>query len=210
MNRARERKTAGRARGIFRPFDPRRVIPSWGDRIRDTPCAIGQTRGVKALFTALRAVVWSAAFLSLWSWLALAARGYDAKLGGALPGWTPYAGVPLAAGGVALMLTCVCLFVLRGRGTPAPFDAPREFVVVGPYRFVRNPMYLGAYGALAGFALVFRSPGMLAFVAVPVACAHLFLLLIEEPLTEERFGDSFRAYKRAVPRWLPRLTPWRG
>jgi protein-S-isoprenylcysteine O-methyltransferase Ste14 len=165
---------------------------------------------VTALFTALRAVVWSAAFLSLWSWLALAARSYDPALGGALPAWTPLAGWPLVAAGLGLALACVCLFVLRGRGTPAPFDAPREFVAVGPYRYVRNPMYLGAYGALAGFALVFRSPAMLAFVAVPVVCAHVFLLVFEEPVTEARFGESFRAYKRAVPRWLPRLKPWPG
>ena len=165
---------------------------------------------MKALFTAVRAVVWSAAFLWLWSWVALGVRRYDAALGGALPAWTPFAGVPFVVGGVALMLTCVCLFVLRGRGTPAPWDAPREFVAVGPYRHVRNPMYVGGYGALAGFALEFRSPAMLAFVAVPFACAHVLVLVSEEPMLEDRFGESYRAFKRAVPRWLPRATPWRG
>ncbi len=79
---------------------------------------------MKVLFTAVRAVVWAAAFFVLWSWLALAARRYDDVLGGPLPAWGPWAGWPLIVAGAALCLTCVCLFVLRGRGTPAPFDAP--------------------------------------------------------------------------------------
>jgi protein-S-isoprenylcysteine O-methyltransferase Ste14 len=161
-----------------------------------------------ALFTALRAVGYMTAFLSLWGWLALAARRYDAILGGPLPSWTPYAGTPFAIVGAALSLTCVVLFVLRGRGTPAPFDAPREFVAVGPYRYVRNPMYHGAYGMLVGLALIFRSPAMLAFVLVPAVCAHVFVLVFEEPVLKRRFGASYLAYKRAVPRWWPRLTPW--
>jgi len=165
---------------------------------------------MKVLFTALRAVIWMTAFLSLWGWLALAARRYDAALGGALPAWGPLAGWPFVVAGAALSLTCVCLFVLRGRGTPAPFDAPREFVAVGPYRYVRNPMYHGAYAMLVGFALAFRSPAMLVFVAVPMVCAHVFVVVGEEPVLERRFGDSYRAYQRAVPRWLLRLTPWRG
>ena len=165
---------------------------------------------MKTLFTAVRAVAWAALFFLLWGWLALAVRRYDAALGGAWPEWTPSAGWPLVTVGAALDLTCVCLFVLRGRGTPAPFDAPREFVAVGPYRYVRNPMYHGAYVMLAGFALVFRSPAMLAFVAVPAVCAHVFVLGFEEPVLEERFGESYRAYLRAVPRWLPRLKPWAG
>src|SRR5471032_793934 len=109
---------------------------------------------MSALFTAIRSVFWMTVFLSLWGWLALATRRFDPVLGGALPAWTPYASAPFVVAGAALVLSCVCLFVLRGRGTPAPFDAPREFVAVGPYRYVRNPMYVGAYAALAGFALV--------------------------------------------------------
>ena len=71
-------------------------------------------------------------------------------------------------------------------------------------------MYVGAYSALAGFALAFRSPAMLAFVAVPWVCAHVLVLVSEEPDLDVRFGESYRAYKRAVPRWLPRVKPWTG
>lgn len=165
---------------------------------------------MRVFFTALRAVVWAKAFLSLWTWLALAVRRHDAALGGALPAWAPGVGWPLMVGGAAVDLTCFWLFVVRGRGTPAPFDAPREFVAAGPYRFVRNPMYLGAYAMMAGLALVLRSPAMLAFVAVPAGCAHGFVLMFEEPDLAARFGEGYRAYQRAVPRWLPRLRPWDG
>ena len=163
-----------------------------------------------AFFTAVRAVIWGTAFLSLWAWLALASRRYDPTLGGALPGWTPFAGWPLVVAGATLGLECVRLFVVRGRGTPAPFDAPQDFVAAGQYRYVRNPMYLGAFAALAGFALVFRSPAMLVFVAVPVFCSHVFVLVYEEPALAARFGPSYRAYQRAVRRWLPRLRPWKS
>ena len=165
---------------------------------------------MNALFTAVRAMVWATAFLSLWGWLALAVRRYDAALGGALADWSPFAGWPLVVAGAALALTCVALFVVRGRGTPAPFDAPQKFVAVGPYRHVRNPMYLGGIATLAGCALVFRSPAMLVFVLVPCGCVQVFLLAFEEPDLNARFGESYRAYQRAVPRWRPRLIPWRG
>ena len=96
-------------------------------------------------------------------------------------------------------------FALLGRGTPAPFDPPRRFVAVGPYRFVRNPMYVGGLAMLAGFGLWRRSPAMFLLTAVGALVAHLFVVLVEEPGLTERFGDGCREYKRTVNRWLPRL-----
>ena len=55
--------------------------------------------------------------------------------------------------GAAIALWCVFTFAFIGKGTPAPFDPPRRLVIRGPYRFVRNPMYIGAGIALAGAAL---------------------------------------------------------
>jgi protein-S-isoprenylcysteine O-methyltransferase Ste14 len=156
------------------------------------------------LMNAFRTLVWGAAFLTMWGWLALASRRYDRAFGGALPAWMPWLGVPFLIAGIALTATCVYLFVVRGHGTPAPFDAPKEFVAVGPYRRVRNPMYLGGLAMLVGAALINRSPAMLAFTLVPAVCLFMFVKTYEERTLEKRFGDSYRAYKRSVPGWLPR------
>jgi len=156
------------------------------------------------LFLALRAALYMSGFVLLWGWLAVGARRWDAALGGPLPLWLQRAGGVLAAFGAILGLACGVLFVSRGRGTPAPFDAPRAFVAVGPYRRVRNPMYVGGVALLAGAALWLRSPGMLLFAGIAWLVAHLFVLFYEEPTLRRRFGESYEAYTRRVNRWWPR------
>ena len=153
----------------------------------------------------IRTVVYMTGFVVLWGWLALGVRRYDPAFGFEIPDWAPLLGLALMAVGGAVALTCGFFFATHGRGTPAPFDPPREFVAVGPYRYVRNPMYIGAFLVLGGFGLVERSPSVLLLAAAAVVLAHLFVVLVEEPGLESRFGDSFRAYKRSVRRWLPRL-----
>jgi protein-S-isoprenylcysteine O-methyltransferase Ste14 len=160
-------------------------------------------RPMELLNNALRTLLWAAAFLWFWSRMALWFLRYDSAFGGQFPAWTPYVGVPVLVAGAALTLWCVVLFVVRGRGTPAPFDAPREFVAVGPYRYVRNPMYLGGFAMLIGWALMNHSPAMLAFVAIPALCVFVFVRAYEEPTLEKRFGESYREYKRRVRAWLP-------
>ncbi len=156
------------------------------------------TQTFETLFAGLRTAVYVTAFFWLWAWLALSVRRYDAGFAVAWPEWIgPLAGVVMAAG-ATLCFTCVGFFVARGLGTPALFDPPREFVAVGPYRTIRNPMYIGALILLAGYSLRYRSVSMLLVV-------HLFVVLIEEPGLERRFGDSYRDYKRTVNRWLPRF-----
>lgn len=103
-----------------------------------------------------------------------------------------------------LTLACVATFVLKGRGTPAPFDPPREFVVVGPCKYVHNPMYWGAFFILVGFGLYHHSVSMLLFCLLPAVFIHLFVVFIEEKGLERRFGDPYRGYKRSVNRWLPK------
>ena len=105
--------------------------------------------------------------------------------------------------GAAVAISCVAVFVARGRGTPAPFDPPREFVAQGPYRYVRNPMYVGGLGVIAGFGLYQRSLAIVLFALVFLCCAHLFVVFYEEPGLERRFGHSYLDYKRSVNRWLP-------
>jgi protein-S-isoprenylcysteine O-methyltransferase Ste14 len=121
------------------------------------------------------------------------------------------AGLALAIAGGAVALWCVLTFATLGRGTPAPFDPPRRLVVRGPYRFVRNPMYLGAGTALGGAALYCRSLPLLGYLAVFLVAAHLFVIGYEEPTLAGKFGADYRAYRAAVRRWLPgwraRLRP---
>ncbi len=118
------------------------------------------------------------------------------------------AGIAAVLAGGALALWCVLAFAVVGRGTPAPFDPPRRLVVRGPYRYVRNPMYLGAGGALAGAGVYYASAALLAFTAVFLLVAHLFVLGYEERALGRRFGAEYEGYRRRVRRWLP--GPRRG
>ena len=114
------------------------------------------------------------------------------------------AGMLLAISGAALTLTCILTFVFVGKGTPAPFDPPRELVVQGPYRLVRNPMYLGAGLALAGAALFYRSTRLLGYAALFLVITHVFVVLYEEPTLRQTFPRDYEAYCRRVGRWWPK------
>jgi len=87
-------------------------------------------------------------------------------------------------------------------------DPPRRLVVQGPYRFVRNPMYLGAGTALAGAALFFQSLPLVGFTALFLLSTHLFVRWYEEPTLRRTFGEVYQAYCRKVARWRPRLSPY--
>jgi protein-S-isoprenylcysteine O-methyltransferase Ste14 len=113
-------------------------------------------------------------------------------------------GMLLGASGAALALACILTFVFVGRGTPAPFDPPRRLVIRGPYRFVRNPMYLGAGLALAGAALFYQSVPLLAYAGVFLLVTHAFVVLYEEPTLRQTFEKDYEAYCRRVGRWWPK------
>jgi protein-S-isoprenylcysteine O-methyltransferase Ste14 len=153
----------------------------------------------------IRTAIYMTGFVVLWGWLALGVRRYDPVIGFELPEWVPSLGFALMAVGGGLALACGGFFAARGLGTPAPFDPPREFVAVGPYRYVRNPMYIGALLMLGGFGLIERSPSVLLLAAGAAILAHAFVVFVEEPGLERRFGESYREYTRLVRRWLPRL-----
>lgn len=114
----------------------------------------------------------------------------------------------LAVGGLVLVAGTVVLFHRHG-GTLAPWDAPRRLVVRGPYCWVRNPMILGVAGILLAEALLAGSWLLGAWFAFFSLANAMWIPLVEEPGLERRFGEAFREYKAAVPRWLPRLRPWR-
>lgn len=114
------------------------------------------------------------------------------------------AGIALIVPGVLLMAACFADFARRGRGTPAPVDPPVRLVIAGPYRLVRNPMYVGGLLILAGEAVLWASPRLLAYAAGFWLLTHLFVVAHEEPALAARFGDEYAAYRSAVPRWIPR------
>jgi len=114
------------------------------------------------------------------------------------------AGMFLGAAGAALAGTCISVFVFVGKGTPAPFDPPRRLVVTGPYRFVRNPMYIGAGLALTGAALFYQSFALLGYIGALFLITHLFVTAYEEPTLRRIFGKNYRAYCGRTGRWWPR------
>jgi protein-S-isoprenylcysteine O-methyltransferase Ste14 len=106
--------------------------------------------------------------------------------------------------GACIELWCAWDFAVTGRGTPAPFDPPKELVARGLYAYVRNPMYLGVGLVVLGEALFFASRTLLWYAAGALVCANLFVLLYEEPTLRRKFGVAYEGYCAAVPRWLPR------
>lgn len=118
-------------------------------------------------------------------------------------------GVVAGVIGLALAGWSASVFARFGDGTPAPWDPPARFVARGPYRHVRNPMILGVFFILLGEALVLRSWPLFAWFLLFAAANSAYIPWIEERGLERRFGDDYLRYKAAVPRWLPRWTPWR-
>ena len=116
------------------------------------------------------------------------------------------AGIGLVLLGSAVAVSCVLFFAFVGRGTPAPFDAPRRLVTRGPYRFVRNPMYMSALLVLGGAALYYESAWLLAYAALLAAVADLFVRHYEEPRLARTFGAEYAAYCRRVRRWWPGVS----
>jgi protein-S-isoprenylcysteine O-methyltransferase Ste14 len=114
------------------------------------------------------------------------------------------AGMAVAAAGATVAIWCILVFALIGRGTPAPFDPPRHLVMRGPYRHVRNPMYLGASLALTGAALFYETVALWVYAVGFLVLMHLFVVLFEEPTLRQTFGDDYERYCRQVRRWWPK------
>ena len=114
------------------------------------------------------------------------------------------AGMLLGASGAALALTCILSFAFVGRGTPAPFDSPRRLVVQGPYRLLRNPMYLGAGLLLVGAALFYQSIALLGYAGLFLLATHVFVVWYEEPTLRQTFERDYEAYCRRTGRWWPK------
>lgn len=131
--------------------------------------------------------------------------------GSALAKWPQASvGAALFLGGCVLFAWTVGLFAWQGRGTLAPWDPTKQLVATGPYRHVRNPMISGVLLMLVGEALFWGSRSIAAWALVFLIVNHVYFVVSEEPGLERRFGEPYRTYKTQVPRWVPRLRPWRG
>ena len=114
-------------------------------------------------------------------------------------------GLFLIISGILMATLSVYLFVKVGQGTPAVYDPPKKFVAIGPYKYVRNPMYISGISILFGFAFWLQSSNLLHSTSIFWLILHVFLVAFEEPQLEKRFGKSYVKYKSEVPRWIPKL-----
>lgn len=162
---------------------------------------------MKHLWSTLRSIVYATGFLGFWGWLAWGARALDKYIPVQYPAWLRVPGIILILAGAMLAAHTVGLFVVLGQGTPAPFDPPKRFVPRGPYRFVRNPMYVGGISVLIGLSLQAHSPATTLMALAVFILVHTFVLVFEEPDLRKRFGQEYESYCKTVPRWVPRLTP---
>jgi protein-S-isoprenylcysteine O-methyltransferase Ste14 len=109
---------------------------------------------------------------------------------------------------LVLILRTVALFFKIGKGTPAPWDPPKKLVVLGPYRYMRNPMITGALLVLLAESLFFQSWPIVCWMGVFFIGNVFYFPLAEEKDLQRRFGKDYAVYRRNVPRWIPRLKPW--
>jgi protein-S-isoprenylcysteine O-methyltransferase Ste14 len=149
-----------------------------------------------------------AAFFSLWFWLLPQWLGFDAKMAGAAH-WRWLAALPSVLG-FSVALRCVWDFGWTGHGTPAPVAPPRRLVVVGFYRYVRNPMYEGFAVGWIGLWVVFGHANRMAITAAAAVAllVHLFVLFYEEPTLRKKFEAGYKQYCQNVDRWWPRIRGW--
>jgi protein-S-isoprenylcysteine O-methyltransferase Ste14 len=167
------------------------------------PAPVPETSGPAAFASLLVGV----AFFSLWFWLLPQWLGFDIEA--KVSPWRWLAVIPSVCG-FAIALRCVWDFGWTGHGTPAPVVPPKNLVIVGFYRYVRNPMYVGFAVGWIGLWIVFGHAHLPTIGAVLLVALgiHLFVLLYEEPTLREKFDGDYEDYCHNVRRWFPRVHAW--
>jgi protein-S-isoprenylcysteine O-methyltransferase Ste14 len=161
------------------------------------------------VLTTIASLAAGAGFLALWFWLLPGWLGFEVNTSGVMR-WRWIAAVPSALG-FAVALRCIWDFGWTGRGTPVPIAPPQRLVVVGFYRYVRNPMYVGFFVGWIGLWVILGRANRAALLVAVVAVAFvvLFVRFYEEPALRKKFGADYKEYCRNVRRWLPRLQAWK-
>lgn len=118
------------------------------------------------------------------------------------------AGTLLIISGLGLIIYTNKSFLKIGKGTLVPLDPPKNLIVDGVYRYVRNPMIIGALTLIFGETLIFASIELFVLFLMIFTVNHIYFVYSEEPGLTKRFCKEYIAYKKNVPRWVPRLTPW--
>ena len=162
----------------------------------------------KQWIAALASLSAGAAFFAVCFWLLPRWLGFSVEMASAAR-WRWLAVIPSVVG-FAVALRCVWDFGWTGHGTPVPVAPPKRLVIVGFYRHVRNPMYVGFAIGWIGLWIVFGRPnpvaiGIVAAVAIGV---HIFVVLYEEPILQKVFSAEYEEYCRNVRRWWPRVRGW--
>lgn len=117
-------------------------------------------------------------------------------------------GVTILVTGLLLMIYCIRMFSHIGEGTLAPWAPPQKLVVVGIYRYMRNPMITGVLLSLLGESIILSNHAVFLWFFFSFLGNHVYFIKSEEPGLVARFGEEYEEYLRNVPRWLPRRKPW--
>lgn len=121
----------------------------------------------------------------------------------------PWKGKPIMSGiaalciGTCILLWCVRDFYAMGKGALTPWRPPKRLAILGLYRFVRNPMYIGILLVLSGWALFFCSPLLGIYTVLTSIGFHIWIVNHEEPQLHQYFGEEWEQYRHKVSRWLP-------
>jgi protein-S-isoprenylcysteine O-methyltransferase Ste14 len=154
-----------------------------------------------AVFKSLLYLIFEAGLFALYIPLTILRTGPRIETG-----MISFLAIPLWLIGTFIVLRCFWDFTFKGRGTPAPIDPPKELVITGLYRYVRNPIYVGALSIFLGHFLWFGYRSLLLYTVLALIGVHTFIVLYEEPTLKRKFGAAYEDYRTRVPRWIPR---WR-
>ncbi len=117
-------------------------------------------------------------------------------------------GITTLITGLLLSIHCIRIFTIIGKGTLAPWAPPQKLVVVGIYRYMRNPMITGVLFGLLGESIILSNYALFLWCFFFFVGNHIYFIKSEEPELVTRFGEEYEIYRENVPRWLPRKTPW--